>query len=101
MHAGQPSISREKVGLSCARSVISTAHVGGNDGSKFYSAACGRRNSLREGFFGRLSVPGPFRGGNVGAALYIALRSLFLVRIDMLQKTADIGEGRPDRDTML
>ena len=40
MHADQSSISYEKVGLVCARSVI--------------SAACGRRNSLREGFFGKL-----------------------------------------------
>ena len=57
MHAGQPSISREKVGPSCVRGVISTARVGGNDGSKFYSAACGRRNSLREGFFDGLKPP--------------------------------------------
>ena len=74
MHADQPSISFEKVGLACARSVISAAHVGGNDGYKIYSASCaavggsaalrmrrtpcgcyGRRNSLREGFFDKLS----------------------------------------------
>ena len=54
MHAGQPSISCEKVGLSCARGVISDAHVVGNDGSKPYSATCGWRNSLREGFFDKL-----------------------------------------------
>ena len=57
MHAGQPSISCEKVGLSCARGVISDAHVVGNDGSKPYSATCGWRNSLREGFFDKLSAP--------------------------------------------
>ena len=49
-HANQPSISYEKVGLFCVRSVISAAHVGRNDGFYIYSAACGRRNSLREGF---------------------------------------------------
>ena len=50
MHADQPSISYEKVGLARARSVISDARVVGNDGSKLYSATCKRRNSLREGF---------------------------------------------------
>ncbi len=29
----------------------SDAHVAGNDGTKIYSAACERRNSLQEGFF--------------------------------------------------
>ena len=38
-----------KVGLSCVRSVISDAHVAGNDGIKPYSVACGRQNSLQEG----------------------------------------------------
>ena len=51
IHTGQPSISYEKVGLVCVRSVISAARVGRNDGFKIYSAAPGRRNSLREGFF--------------------------------------------------
>ena len=36
------------------RGVISEAHVPGNDAIKFYSAACGRRNSLQEGFFDKL-----------------------------------------------
>ena len=54
MHANQPSISYDKVGLARARSVISDAHVVGNDGSKPYSATCGWRNSLREGFFDKL-----------------------------------------------
>ena len=49
MHAGQSSISCEKVGLSCVRSVISAAHVGGNDGLIIYSAVCGRRNFARCG----------------------------------------------------
>ena len=62
MHAGQPSISCEKVGLSCARGVISDAHVVGNDGSKPYSATCGWRNSLREGFFDKLRGPADIGG---------------------------------------
>ena len=33
------------------RSVISDAQVAGNDQIKIDSAACGRRNSLQEGFF--------------------------------------------------
>ena len=49
MHANQPSISYEKVGLARARSVISAARVVGNDGSKFIPPLR-RRNSLREGF---------------------------------------------------
>ena len=50
LHARQASISCEKVDLPCVRSVISDAHVAGNDGIKIYSAACGHRNSLQEGF---------------------------------------------------
>ena len=41
------------------RSVISDAHVAGNDGFKIYSAACGRRNSLQEGF---LISPSVYQG---------------------------------------
>ena len=36
------------------RGVISQAHVLGNDWISFYSAVCGRRNSLQEGFFDTL-----------------------------------------------
>ena len=43
-----------KVAPPCVRGVISQAHVLGNDWISFYSAACGRRNSLQEGFFDTL-----------------------------------------------
>ena len=50
------SISYEIVGKYFARSVISEAHVLGNDRIKFYSVVCGRRNSLQEGFFDKQSA---------------------------------------------
>ena len=43
-----------KVVPPCVRGVISGAHVPGNDRILFYSAVCGRRNSLQEGFFDKL-----------------------------------------------
>ena len=65
-YAGWSSTPSGKVGPPCARSVISDAYVAGNDGIKFYSVACGRRNSLQEGFFDKLNrgprlcaAPGP------------------------------------------
>ena len=51
LHARWASIPYGKVGPSCARSVISDAHVAGNDEIIFYSIACGRWNSLQEGFY--------------------------------------------------
>ena len=39
----------------------------GNDGISFYSAAFGRRNSLQEGFFDKLSAP-PVRQDRRGAS---------------------------------
>ena len=48
------SISCEIVGKNFVRSVISEAHVPGNDEIIFYSVVCGRRNSLQEGFFDKL-----------------------------------------------
>ena len=56
--------AQEKVGLSFVRGVISQAHVLGNDWISFYSAVCGRRNSLQEGFFAKLRpgrLPRAFR----------------------------------------
>ena len=82
LHERFASISYEIVGQSFARSVISDAHVTGNDRIKFYSAAisapraaalrrlrsetrlwaqCGRRNSLQESFLSKkrlLSIRG-------------------------------------------
>ena len=43
------------VGKNFVRSVISDVHAAGNDGISFYSVVCGRRNSLQEGFFDKLS----------------------------------------------
>ena len=51
------SISGEIVGKNFARGVISDAHVIGNDVIELYSVACGRRNSLQEGFIYSLSAP--------------------------------------------
>ena len=62
LHERQSSISREKVGLSFVRGVISEAHVPENDEILFYSVVCGRRNSLREGFFDKLRAAAS-RGG--------------------------------------
>ena len=42
------------VGRNFVKSVRSKAHILGTDGISFYSAACGRRNSLREGLFDTL-----------------------------------------------
>jgi len=50
MHESFASISSEIVGKSFVRSVISDAHVAGNDEISLYSVACGRRNSLQERF---------------------------------------------------
>ena len=54
LHEIFASISCEIVGKNFARSVISEAHVPGNDVIEFYSVVCGRRNSLQEGFFDKL-----------------------------------------------
>ena len=54
LHEILASISCEIVGQNFARGIISEAHVLGNDGISFYSAVCGRRNSLQEGFFDKL-----------------------------------------------
>ena len=51
-----PSISSEIVGQNFAKGVIPEAHVLGNDGISFYSCGCGRRNSLQEGFFDKLTA---------------------------------------------
>ena len=40
------------------RGAIFEAHVPENDRIKFYSTACGRWNSLQEGFFDKLGRPG-------------------------------------------
>ena len=45
-----------KVAPPCVRGVISDVHAAGNDGISFYSAVCGRRNSLQEGFFDKQSA---------------------------------------------
>ena len=50
-YAGWSSTPSGKVGPPCGRSVISDAYVAGNDGIKFYSVACGWRNSSQESFF--------------------------------------------------
>ena len=55
LHEILTSISCEIVGRNFVRGVISEAHVLGNDGIEFYSAVCGRRNSLQEGFFDSLT----------------------------------------------
>ena len=55
LHESFVSISCEIVGEAFARSVIPEVHAPGNDGISFYSAAFGRRNSLQEGFFDKLS----------------------------------------------
>ena len=52
------SISGEMVGKNFARGVISDAHVIGNDVIELYSVACGRRNSLQEGFLRNQAGPG-------------------------------------------
>ena len=54
------SISGEIVSQNFVRGVISEAHVLENDGISFYSAVCGRRNSLQEGFFDTLKEAGTF-----------------------------------------
>ena len=53
-HEISGSISCEIVARNFVRGVISQAHVLGNDWISFYSAVCGRRNSLQEGFFDTL-----------------------------------------------
>ena len=53
-HEISGSISYEIVAQHFVRGVISQAHVLGNDWISFYSAVCGRRNSLQEGFFDKL-----------------------------------------------
>ena len=55
LHEIFTSISYDIVGKDFVRGVISEAHVLGKDGIEFYSAVCGRRNSLQEGFFDTLS----------------------------------------------
>ena len=57
------SISCEIVAQNFVRGVISQAHVLGNDWISFYSAVCGRRNSLQEGFFDTLRPPYVSYGG--------------------------------------
>ena len=63
MRARWTSIPDGKVGPPCARSVISKAHVLGNDGFSFDSCGFGRRNSarlsFREGFSTRGGRPPP------------------------------------------
>ena len=56
LHEIFASISYEIVGKNFARSVIFEAHVLENDEIKFYSVVCGRRNSLQEGSFDKLSA---------------------------------------------
>ena len=58
-HEISGSISCEIVAQNFVRGVISQAHVLGNDWISFYSAACGRRNSLQEGFFDTLRQSAP------------------------------------------
>ena len=53
LHDGQGSISFEKVTLPVMISVIFEALVPENDEISFHSVACGRRNSLQEGFLTR------------------------------------------------
>ena len=67
LHESFVSISSEIVGEAFVRSVISEVHAPGNDGIPFYSAAFGRRNSLQEGFFDKLSAP-PVRQDRRGAS---------------------------------
>ena len=55
MHEIFTSISCEIVGKYFVISVISEVHAPGNDGMKLHSAACGRQNSLQEGFFSKLN----------------------------------------------
>ena len=62
--------AREKVGLSFVRGVISDVHAAGNDRIQFDSCGCGRRNSLREGFFDKLRRP-RFMTGGASACLEI------------------------------
>ena len=57
-HARRDSIPSGKVVPPCVRGVISDVHAAGNDRISFYSAVCGRRNSLQEGFLDRLRCPG-------------------------------------------
>ena len=55
-HEISGSISCEIAARNFVRGVISEAHVLGNDRIEFYSAVCGRRNSLQEGFFDSLKI---------------------------------------------
>ena len=55
LHEILSSISCEIVGQNFVRGVLAGAHVLGKDGIEFYSAVCGRRNSLQEGFFDSLT----------------------------------------------
>ena len=57
------SISCEIVVKNFARCVISEAHVPGNDEISVYSVVFGRRNSLQEGFFDKLTGPAALRPG--------------------------------------
>ena len=57
LHGGRGSFSYEKVTPSTMRSVISDAHVAGNDGFSFDSCGCGRRNSARLSFGEGFSTP--------------------------------------------
>ena len=65
------SISYKIVGENFVRSVRSKAHVLGTDGISFYSAACGRRDSLREGLFRPLK-----RGARRSAAFELVKKVL-------------------------
>ena len=53
------------------RSVISDAHVAGNDEISCDSVACGRRNSLQEGLFHKI------KGNPVGLLFFICNRLPF------------------------
>ena len=79
LHDGWSSIPCGKVTPSVMRGVIFEAHPPGdlllplrgnspcvpeNDRIKFYSTACGRRNSLQEGFFDKLEPPRKWGGSN-------------------------------------
>ena len=74
MRARWASIPGGKVGPSCARSVISEAHVPGKDRFSFSSCGCGRRNSARlsfvEGFSTACGTPRLCRGVPIFAACF-------------------------------
>ena len=60
LHERLNSISGEIVVQPFVRGVISDVHAAGNDRTSSYSAACGRRNSLQEGFGDKMTAAGPW-----------------------------------------